>query len=668
MSALTSLTGNSLNFTGLATGIDTNKIVDGLTSINSNRIAKFLDQKKDIADQQTIFASVQVKLLDLQGQVGRLSRSIAGAFDKRTATSSDESIVTATASSSAQAGTFNIRVQQLAQAQQLASGTVSDINTTIKTGSVQFKVGNGTTTTVNIDSTNNTLRGLADAINNATGDVRASIIKNGDYRLLLTSTKTGEANTIQITNNLTGGSGTDVNLSASTVQAAKDAEVFLGEGAGAISTKSATNKLDGLITGVTLNLTKADTGKTVTLAIDNDIESAKTSINDFVTSFNGVVDYIDDRDDYDSATQTAGALLGNKDIIDLQNDLVNVISSTIAGGSNANRLSAIGVTFSSTGRLQVDSDKLDKALNGQLTGVSMNDIKTLFALTGTSDNSGVNFLLGSDKTKPSGPNPYQVNISRAASRASISGVNVLAGSIDITALNNTFSVKVNNITSTLLTINAGTYTASGLAAEIQSLINANSALAGNQVNVDLDAGRLRLGSQIFGSISQVSFTGGTALGELGPLGITTAQVGVGVDVAGKFVIDGKDELASGIGQVLNGSIGNANTEGLQVRVSADSQQVGSGLTANLTVTQGVASKLNQVLNKYLDPIDGRFKTIDKKMQDNIKSIDESIEKQNTSLTEQKDALVLQFAAMETSVARLKGLGEQLSAQFRVLNY
>ena len=62
-----------------------------------------------------------------------------------------------------------------------------------------------------IDGTNDTLQGLANAMNNAGAGVTASVVNDGSgnnpYRLLLTSNQSGADNTIQITNNLAADSG-----------------------------------------------------------------------------------------------------------------------------------------------------------------------------------------------------------------------------------------------------------------------------------------------------------------------------------------------------------------------------------------------------------------------------------------------------------------------------
>jgi flagellar hook-associated protein 2 len=659
MATVGGINSNGLNFTGLATGIDTQKIIDGLTSINANRVTALQDKKDKITLQQSTFAALQGTLFDLQSKLTNLSRSVAGAFDTRKATSSNDAAITAAASSSAAPGTYNLTVNALAQAQQTASAGFADPAAKIKEGSLEIRVGSAAGVTINIDSRNNTLQGLADAINAAGAGVRAGIINDGSatpYKLVLTSSQTGAANTISVTNNLTSGTGAAIDPVATTLQAASDAEVKLGSGAGAMTVKSATNQLNSLIPGVTLNLKQADPTKAVTVSVGADTSAASKAVSDFVTSFNAVIDFIDKRDDYNADANAAGILLGNRETADLQADL-NSALTTVVGGVKAdmNRLSALGVTLNNKGRLEVDAAKLDQALSGQVTGVSLDDVKRMFALTGSSSNPGVSFVLGTDKTKPSAvATPYQVNVTSPATRALLTATNPLGSTVTITPPDTALSIKLNGLAAVGITIEPGTYTPDQVASLLQQRINTNPALSANPVVVALDSSnKLTISSQLYGSSSKVEFAGGGALAALGFSGTETAA---GTNVAGNFVVDGVTETATGSGQVLTGATGNKNTSGLQVR---------SGLaaagTADLTVTQGLAARLNQVLTKYLDTGNGRLVALDKQFKAQTDDIDVAITKQNTLVDEQKERLSLRFAAMESAVNNLKGLQTQLAS-------
>jgi flagellar hook-associated protein 2 len=652
------LSTSGLSFSGLATGIDTSSIITGLTKINQARIDSLNAQKTTITTEQTTIATLQADLYDLQTKSTALARSAGSAFDARTATSSDATALTAAAGTAAIPGNYTVTVNSLAQAAQSASAGFSDPNAAIQQGTLSIQVGTGTVTTVTIDSRNNTLQGLANAINAAGGDTRASIINDGTaspYRLLLTSSKTGAANAITVTNNLTQGTGAAINPTAQTIQAASDASVTLGTGTGALTVTSSSNTINNLIPGVSLNLITANSTKPLTLSVATDTTGITKAVQDFVDAYNTARDFITQQSSFDPTSGQAGVLLGNGTTQQLGNDLANALTASIPGlNPNANRLSAVGLAFTSTGDLSFNSSALTNALStGQY---STDDLKKLFSLSGASDNPGVGFVLGGDKTHPSGPaSPYQVNVTAPATRAVVLASGPPAPSIIISPPNVSLQVRVNGLLASGISLDPGTYTPDALVAALQQKINSAPDLQGNFVTVGLDpSGKISIASQLYGSSSNVAVTGGSAAGQLG---FTGSESAVGTDVAGNFVVGGKTETATGAGQVLTGSAGNANTDGLEVRSTLSAPG-----TANLTVGQGLASRLNAVINEYVDPNHGRLTTFNNSLTQQTTDINNTITQQNSVLQAKTTELQQEFANMETAVNTLKGLQTQL-AQF-----
>lgn len=656
MASVSSVNTNGLTFSGLATGIDTDKLIAGLTQTNQRRIDALKSRQADISIRQASFATLKGLLFDLQGKLSSLSRSAGSAFDGRTATSSDTAALTAAAGTAAMPGTYSLTVAGLARSHQVASQGFADPNAQIKEGTLTLQVGGTTVATVTVDSRNNTLQGLADSINAATSEIRATIINDGSgtpYRLALTAAKTGTANAITVTNNLTSGSGASINPVNTTLQTAADAQVTLGSGAGALTVTSSTNQVNSLIPGVSLNLLKADPSKTITLTVANDTEAVVRSVEEFVESYNATIEFINSQSSFDPKTQQAGVLLGNRDAAALANELAAAINTTIPGlSSSANRLSSVGLSFGDKGELILDQGKLQQAVSGQ-SGATLSDLKRLFTLSGTSDNPGVSFVLGTSKTKPSTPS-YQVQVTAPATRAVVTASGPLGASITLSPPNTALMLKLNGLAAIGISLQPGTYTPEALAAMMQQQINSSPALNGNLVAVSVDSSnRLQITSQQYGSSSHVSFKGGSVLSVLGFSGSESAN---GTDVAGHFVVNGVTEAATGSGQTLTGAAGNANTDGLQVRVTSS-----TATSANLTVTQGFASRLNSVLGKYLDASNGRLKTIDESFQKQYDAIDQTITRQNNALQVKTEALTKQFAAMESAVNSMKGLQSQLAA-------
>ncbi len=196
---------------GIVSGLDTTKIIQGLLKYDKAKIDQLKEEQANKTNMLTAWQSINALLLGVKTSATTLHANAT--WQAHAATSSDEDILTATASASATPGTYTLMVSSLAQNHQIASQGFADVNQTrIGTGTLEIRLGNGPTTTITIDSSHDTLQGLADAINNAKAGVTASIINDGTssnpYRLIIQANDTGLANTIHLTNNLTGGDET----------------------------------------------------------------------------------------------------------------------------------------------------------------------------------------------------------------------------------------------------------------------------------------------------------------------------------------------------------------------------------------------------------------------------------------------------------------------------
>ncbi|QDT53796.1 Flagellar hook-associated protein 2 [Caulifigura coniformis] len=657
---------------GLATGIDTDSIVQELLKIRQTRIDVLTAQKKEVTDQQAAFKLIEADIISLRGQATTLSRSLNNVFDARKVTSSNEDALVATATSRAATGVYQVRVNSLAQAHQIASQGFASEDAEITQGTFELKAGSSSSATITIDSTNNTLQGLADSINGAGIGISATIVQDASnpgtpFKLLLTSSKTGVANQITLTNSLGASGGNAVQPTFdfnNPVQAAADSVVQLGTGTGAVTSTSATNTISNLINGVTLNLKQADATKTYSITVTRDTEAATESVQKFVDSYNSLMDEFATQFRYSSENNEAGLLLGNSTAQSLQQSVRESVLGTVAGvNGKANRLSAIGVTVTNDGKLEFDATKLGKVFAGEMPGVTANDVKRLFALDGVSSNGGIEFMLGSSKTAAPA-NGIQVDITQAAERAAVTATNSIGTSIVIDGTNDTLAAKLDGRTATDITITHGTYTRAELASALEAALNSHEAFSGRIASVGLAGDKLTIQSDAYGSVSQVAMTGGTAAAALGFSG---AETSTGKDVAGTFIIDGQEELATGNGRLLQARSGNANTDGLQIRVSLTTSQVVSGVDGTITITHGVGARLDQTLGKMLDATTGRIKIVNDGFDDKLKALQTAIDRQNDFFDQQEKKLNDQFIALETTISALQTTATYLSAQLAGIN-
>lgn len=297
-------------------------------------------------------------------------------FSTRQATSADPEIFTATASAAAVPGSYEIEVEQLAQAHQVASRAfVGGSTQVIGTGTLTLSLGNESFA-VTIDNTNSTLAGIRDAINSAADNpgIRATLIQGTEgARLVLTSAETGAASDIEVAQ--TGGDGglsvlayTNAAPNSYTqLAAAQDAIVRVAT----FETRSATNTVADAIDGVTLNLLAGSEGEAVTLTVGYDSAAVTSRIKSFVSAYNTLEAQISKLGSYDSTTKTAGAMLGDSLLTGIESQLRRTLSTPVTANSGAYQtLANIGITTQADGSLALDEAKLQTALTGNFDAVA----------------------------------------------------------------------------------------------------------------------------------------------------------------------------------------------------------------------------------------------------------------------------------------------------------
>ena len=362
--------------TGIGSGLNISAIVSSLTSaFGAGQQNQITSQATALDAQVSAFGTFTSSLDSLQSTLAALETpsQLAG-FSAAVA---DTTVATASAAAGTVAGTYSLEVQNLATAASLTSQPVASSGTTIGTGTLTIAVGSSSTA-INIDSTDNTLAGIAAAINSAPNNpgVSASIITATDgARLVLSGTTTGAGNAITVTQS--GGDGglsslvydpSNSHTALTQTQAASNANFTIN----GYAATSASNVAKGAITGVTLNLLKASAANTpTTLTISPDTTAAQTSITAFVTALNSALTSIQTLTAYDPTTQTAGALQGNATLQSFQNQLSNILDTVTArNAGGVSSLADLGITANaSTGAYDTNTTTLSNALQSSLSSV-----------------------------------------------------------------------------------------------------------------------------------------------------------------------------------------------------------------------------------------------------------------------------------------------------------
>jgi len=313
---------------GLISGLDTNSILDQLKQAAEAPINN-LQSRKDALNQQSVawsqFEGLLLSFRSLASQLGT-----PGGVSAWSTSSGRPDLATAAAGAGAAPGAYTFTVEALAQTHQLASQGYADVNQTeVGSGTVSIAVGDSDPVVVAVDGF--TLSELRDAINNAGTGVSAAIINDGSdlspYRLVLTSSQSGMDGEMDVDIALSGGTMPVL----SEIQAAQDAEIHLGSGAGAITVTSSSNTISGVVPGVTMNLLSAAPGTPVIVTVSADTNAIRSRIEDFVTSYNQIADFFAQQFNYDAQTGQTGTLFGNYELESLQQNLAAGLTNPSLG-------------------------------------------------------------------------------------------------------------------------------------------------------------------------------------------------------------------------------------------------------------------------------------------------------------------------------------------------
>ena len=338
--------------------------VDAILLIDAAPEEKLQQQVTNLNTQTSALQSLQSDLTAFQSSLYPLT-DFTGDFGAVSVSSSNNDVVSATAANGTATGTHTITVTNLATTSADYSASFSSGTTQLPTGSFELKVGSNSAVTIPVNSTDNTntLNGLAIYINNQNLGVNASVITDSSgFRLALVSQTSGAAGQITLSNDTTGTSGGGMGFTDAVD--GKDASLTVD----GIPIDSASNTVTGVIPGVTLTLS-GQSSTPVTIGITPDLTSLANDINNFVSSWNTLIQAVNSGIQYNSSTRTPGTLEGDSSVDFVQQQLLSAISSSMSGNNGVVNLQSIGIEMQNDGTLSVDSAKLNNALANNFSAV-----------------------------------------------------------------------------------------------------------------------------------------------------------------------------------------------------------------------------------------------------------------------------------------------------------
>lgn len=333
-------------------------------------------KKAELQERSTAFSSLSSSLSSLLQRVRTLERSgSANALRKLTSSGWDDTQVGVTVDGRALSGAHTIEVVRLASTHTLASRSVSageDAGDKAEAAAVaRFRIAAGDTATeyeVSLDPAlgrDDAVRAIADAINEESGPVQASVVNQGKGRvaLLLRSSVSGEEGRVTAIEDLDGSwmrqlglAGTpdkDGRLSA-TLEEPADALVTVD----GVEATASSNTMTDLLPGVTLSLRQAG-GGTLALNVERDSDAIVEEIQAFITEYNKTLEEVRARtQSADSDGVGRGLFAGDASVSRLRSSLRSaLIAPAGASGDGVRILADLGITSDREGRLSISSEK-----------------------------------------------------------------------------------------------------------------------------------------------------------------------------------------------------------------------------------------------------------------------------------------------------------------------
>lgn len=396
---------------GIGSGLDVKSIISQLIALEQKPLGQLQVKASSITAQLSSYGQLKSQMANLQDMAGKLAS--ASNWNAMTVSSSNSAAISGTATTAAAVTSFSVAVSQLAQAQTAGSASLAPTGSPVGAGTLRIDLGawsaSGPNTFTKSDaaavdvkvSESDTLSQIAEKINAAGAGVTATVLKDDTgERLLMRSSATGEASAFRIQalaepvapategDAITNSTGlgrlaydpANVTGGLSLTQAALNTKATVN----GVAVSSQGNKLEA-IAGVTLNVSKLiPAGEPAEVNIKRDTAAAKSSISNFVASYNAISSALTEMTKYDAATKTGGTLQGDSTAVSLQATLRRMVGGSGPGGSSFSRLSDLGVEFQKDGSLKVNDTKLDAALT------KPDDVKAFFmADSGSEGGSGL---------------------------------------------------------------------------------------------------------------------------------------------------------------------------------------------------------------------------------------------------------------------------------------
>lgn len=363
---------------GIGSGLDIKGIVKAMVDAETAPKASQLSRlDKTTTTKLSALGQLQGALSNFQTAMKDLNK--ISSFDNRTATSSNNALLTATTEKTALSGTYRVEVERLATSSKVTTAALDKEFKAQEAGGLTVKLGNADETPVSVSiKADATLTDIRDALNEQLKDkgITANIINNpstGKSQLVLSSQETGDGKDI-IVEGLGGVAGLSVDSSAvSGVDSNGFATAgYLEQAVNAkfsidgVKLESASNTVKDAIPDVSFTLKgKTEANKPLTVTVGQDEKGVKEQLKKFVDSYNEFMKVSNQLTAVtkvgDDKAPVVGGLVGDSTARNLVNSMRSELGNPAANG-DIRVLADLGITTQKDGTLKIDETKLDSML------------------------------------------------------------------------------------------------------------------------------------------------------------------------------------------------------------------------------------------------------------------------------------------------------------------
>jgi flagellar hook-associated protein 2 len=418
--------GSGIGIGGLASGLDTNALVQKIVDLESIPIQQLQTKKKDVQSKLALVGQLKGLVTDLQKKANAVgNQSDFLVFDVK---ASNSDVASFSATGSAAAASHTLIVNQLASIDRWAFDGVSSSTTNLATAAgqtIDFTT-NGHAYSIPVDQASSSLENIASQINTTAGaDVTATVVNAGttlspSYKLVLTSDGSGKDGRIQGLTSTVGlltidGTPPDVDgnaVSANNITVGQNA-IAVVDG---LTVERPTNDLTDVVAGISITAQAADPTLSINFAAEPNKSAIKVKINDLVSAYNNVINFINTQNKYSKDGGAGGALFGDSMLSDvrtsIQKALFDVPLATVQNDTTGySTLSVIGISSQNDGTLKVDDTKLSDKITNNLSALS-----DLFVDKDGFDNGGATVNTPEYYTDTTADSGLATSLSRAIDR------------------------------------------------------------------------------------------------------------------------------------------------------------------------------------------------------------------------------------------------------------